>query len=204
MDSLFIKFQSQNRPSPTATRPPPLTLGNRPRPGPSKTRETGPTIRSPTEMQGPRSVVQGSTVDAQTNSLPSRRQATNQATGSNPRGPGKTQLLPYTTNSSSGLSTKARIAGLTSLGQPNKYAGLRIPKTVIPPGESRSPVIASTTNPQSPLEPPQRVSLPRPFNEHNNQTQSRNPPVQQHSLPPPPPEEPSHDMEPDHMDVDQP
>jgi len=201
--------QLQNKPSPTIPKPPPFTHANQPKPGPSKPRETGSTIKSPTETQAPRSVVQGSSADTQTNPLSSRRQKTNQATGSDRRSSGKTQLIPHPIMGSSSLSTKNRIAeviakGPAFLGTSNKYAGLRIPKNVNPPRGSGSPVVPSTTNQQSPLDSPQRAPLPGFLNGHGSQAQIRKPPVQQHSPPPPQPEEPSHNIEPDRMDVDPP
>lgn len=156
-----------------------------------------------------RLVVQGSSVDTQTSSVSSHPQTTNQAVGNDHRVPGKTQVLPYPIKSSSALSTKARIAedmakGPAFHGQ-SKYKGMRIPKKVNPPGESRSPVISPTTNPQSPLDWSQRAPLLRFSNEHNDQSQIMEAPSQQHPPPSPPsrPEEPSHDIEPDRMDVDQ-
>lgn len=145
----------------------------------------------------------GSPVHSQTHSLPSR-------------GPGKTQLISTSIKSSSGLSTKARIAtdmakGLASFGQPKpRYQGLTMRKNTNQPGESRSPVMPSTANPQPPVEPPRQTSLPRSSDEHSNQanqTQTRDISSPQCSLPPPPPrpqpKEPSHDPEPDRMDEDQ-
>lgn len=126
------------------------------------------------------------------------------------RGPGKTQVFSHPIKNSSGLSTKARIAedlakGPSFQGQ-SKYKGLRIPKKVNPPGESRSPVTPLTTNPQSPLDSPQRAPLPRPSNELGNQLQTSTAPLQTRVPPPPPPpqEALAHDIEQDHMDLDQP
>ena len=207
------RLQKRNQPSPTTTKPP-LILTKRPEPGPSKPREGASLAKSPTEMQVSHSTVPGSSIDTQPSSLSSRRQTTNQATGSDRRGPGKTQVLPSAIKSSSNLSTKARIAedmakGPVSQGQ-SKYKGMRIPKKVNPPGESRSPVI-STTNPQSSFGSPQRALLPRSSNELSNLTQAEKAPLQQGpqpppSPPPPPPqpEVPSYDVEADRMDVDEP
>jgi hypothetical protein len=144
----------------------------------------------------------------QPSSLSSCHQTTNHATGSDRRGPGKTQVLPYPAKSSSTLSTKARIAedmakGPVSQGQ-SKYKGMRIPKKVNPPGESGSPVI-STTNPQSPLDSPQRAPMLRASNERSGQTRMEKAPVQQFPPPPlPQPEVPSHNVEADRMEVDEP
>lgn len=130
----------------------------------------------------------------------------NQTAGSNHRGTGKTQMLPYAIKSSSGLSTKARIAedmtkGVISQGQ-SKYKGMRIPRKAIPPGESRPPVLLTTANAQPPLESPQGAPLSHSLNEQSNRTQIQKGPLQKR--PPPQPEEPFHDIEPDHMDIDQP
>lgn len=140
----------------------------------------------------------------------------NQATSNDNRGSGKTQLIPSSIKSSSGLSTKARIAtdmakGLASFGQSKpKYQGLSMRKNTNPPGELRSPATPSTANPKSPIESSRQTLLLRSSNEHNNQanqTQIRESPSQQLSPPPPPlppqQEEPSHDPESDRMDVDQ-
>ena len=139
-----------------------------------------------------------------------------QATSSDSRGPGKTQLLPHPIKSSSSLSTKARIATnmakgpLSFVQSKTKYQGLSMRKNTNPPGESRSPVTRPTTNPQSPVESPQQPLLLRSSSEHNNQdnqVQSKKPSQSQPSPPPPPPqtqpEEPFHDPEPDPVDVDQ-
>ncbi|KAF9647500.1 hypothetical protein BDM02DRAFT_2656082 [Thelephora ganbajun] len=134
----------------------------------------------------------------------------NQATGSDRRIPGKTQLLPYPIKSSSGLSTKNRIAedmakSPVSFGQSkSKYQGLSMRRNVNPLGESRSPIIPSTTNPQSPLDASQMTPLPRPSNEHSSQPQIRKASLQEHPPPPLRAEELPHDIELDHMDVDQP
>lgn len=210
MDLLLThsQLQKQNKLPPATTKPPTLTLAKKPEPGPSKPREGGSTIKSPAETPVSHSVVQGSSVNTQIGSHSSRRQTANQATGSDRRIPGKTQVFPYTVKSSSGLSTKARIAediakGFTSHGQ-SKYKGMRIPKKVNPPGESRSPVMPSAANSQSPLDSPQRAPLPRSSNENNDQTQIKKASLQQRPPPPPQLEELSHDLEPDRMDVDQP
>lgn len=141
----------------------------------------------------------------QTSSL-SRGQMANQAAGSNHRSTGKTQILPYAIKSSSGLSTKARIAedmtkGVISQGQ-SKYKGMRIPRKAIPPGESRPPVPPTATNSQLPLESPQGAPSPHSPSEHSNRTQIQKGALQKRL--PLQPEEPPHDVESDHMDVDQP
>ena len=208
-----FRLQKRNKPSPTTTKLP-LTLTMRPEPGPSKPQEGASLAKSPTEVQVSHSVVPGFFVDTQPSSLSSRRQTTNQATGSDRRGPAKTQVLPSAIKSSSSLSTKARIAedmakGPGSQGQ-SKYKGMRIPKKVNPPGEPKSPVI-STTNPQSSFDLSQRLLLPRSSNELSNQMQAETAPLQQDPQPPPSPPPPplqpevaSHDIEADRMDVDEP
>lgn len=211
MGSLLAPPRFQNKLSSIATEQLSITPTNRPKPGPSNPLGNSLTVKSPTQ-------VLGSPVNPQATSFPSHRQTTNQATGSDNRGPGKTQLLPSSVKSSSGLSTKARIAtdmakGLASFGQSKpKYQGLSMRKNTNPPGELRSPVIPSTANPQPPLEPSQQTSLPRSSSGHNdlaNQTQVREASSPQLSPPPPPPpqpEEPIDDPEPDRMDtnMDQP
>jgi len=208
MGSQSTNSRLQNKLPPIATNPPPLTLANEPEPGPSKSPETSSMIRSPAEMQTPHSAVQGSPVDAQASSLSSRHQPTNQAAGSDHRGPGKTQPILYPIQRSSTLSTKARIAedmrqGPAPVNQ-SKYKGMRMRKGVNPSEESGSPVISSTKSPQTPLDLPQRTSLPHSSNGQINQAPTRKASLQQHSPPPPQLEEPSHDTELDHMDVDQP
>jgi hypothetical protein len=197
--------QLQKKTLPIADKAPPLAPVNQPRPRPSKPPANSPTSQSPTRVTG--------FSDPQTSSLSSLRQTANQAAGSD-RSLGKTQLLPPSSiKSSSSLSTKARIAtdmakGPLNLGQSKlKYQGLSMRKNANSSGESRSPVMPLTANPQSPLESPQRTLLPRPSNEPNNQPQVKAASLPQRSPPPPPPpqlEELFHDLEleQDHMDVD--
>jgi len=205
MGSLSTNSRLQSKLPPTA-KPPLLTLANESEPGPSKSPETGSTIRSPAETQAPHPAVQGSPVDAQAGSLSSRRQPMNQA-GSDHRGPGKARLIPLSIQSSSALSTKARIAedmrnGPAPLNQ-SKYKGMRMRKSVNPSEESRSPLMSSTKSPQTPFDLPQRTLLPHSSNGQINQAPTRNASLQQYSPPPPQLEEPSHDIELDRMDVDQ-
>lgn len=213
MDSLLTdpRLQTRNKSPPATTRLPPLALTKKPGPGPSKPREGTSSAKSPTEMQVSHPTIPGSSFDTQPSSLSSRRQTTNQAIGSDRRGPGKTQVLPYPTGGSVGLSTKARIVGDMAKGPgsqgQSKYKGMRIPKKVNPPGESNSPAIPSTTNPQSPLDSAQIAPLLRISNERNNQTQTEETPLQQRPpppSPPPQPEVPFHDVEADRMDLDEP
>ena len=208
VDLLSINSRPQNKSPSTATEHPPPAPANQSDPGLSNPQETLQTIESPVETQAPHSAVQGSPVDTQAGSLSSRRQTTNQTTGSGHRGPRQAQLLPYPIQSSSTLSTKLRIAegmgkGPAPLGQ-SKYKGLRMQKNANPSGESRSPVISSTTSPRSPFELSQGMLLRHASNERTSQAPIRKSSLQQHSPPPPQPEEPSHDMEVGHMDVDQP
>lgn len=206
MGSLSTDSRLQNKLPPIATNPPPPTLANEPEPGPSKSPGTSSMIRSPAETQAPNPVVQGSPVGTQVSLVSSRRQPTNQAVGSDHRGPGKTQPIIYPIQRYSALSTKARIAedmrqGPAPVNQ-SKYKGMRMRKGLNPSEESGSPLISSTKSPQTPLDLPQRTSLPHSSNGQTNQTPTRKASLQQHSPPPPQLEEPSHD-ESDRMDVDQ-
>jgi len=208
MGSLSTNSRLQKILPPIATNSPPPTIANEPGPGPSKSPETSSAVRSPAEMHALHSVVQGSPVGTQARSLSSRRQPTNQAAGSDHRGPGKTQPIPHHIQRSSALSTKARIAedmgqGPVPVSQ-SKYKGLRIRKGANPSEESESPVISSMKSPQTPLDLPQRTSLPHSSNGQINQVPTRKVSLQQHSPPPPQLEEPSHDTGLDRMDVDQP
>ena len=206
MGSLSTNSRFQNKLPPIATNTPPLTLANEPEPGPSKSPETSSAVRPPAETQAPHPGVQDSSVDARASSLSSRRQPTNQAAGSDHRGPGKIQPIIYPIQRSSALSTKARIAedmrqGPAPVSQ-SKYKGMRIRKGVNLSEESGSSIITSTS-PRTPLDLPQRTSLPHSSNGRINQASTRKASLQQRSPPPPQLEEPSHDTEPDHMDVDQ-
>ena len=124
------------------------------------------------------------------------------------RGPGKDQAILYPIQSSSALSTKARIAEdmRKGLAPPNqaKYKGMRMRKGVNQSEESGSPVISPTKSPQTPFDLPRRTSLPQSSTGQINQAATRKASLRQHSPPPPQPEEPSHDTELEHMDVDQP
>ena len=194
MESPPTNSQSQNKFPPTTTRLTLLTSASQPEP-------------SPTETQAPQSAIQTSPIESRTSSLPPRRQSTNQAAGSDHRGPAKVQLLPYPTQSSITLSTKARIAegmrsGPVSLSQ-SKYKGMRMRKNANPPEEPGSPVVPSVTGIQPAPDLSRRASLPHFSNEHVNQAPIRKASLQQYSPPPPPPEQPSHDTDLDRMDVDQ-
>lgn len=182
-----------------------MHIATKPLPRPLKPPGNSLTIKSPTQ-------VLGSPINTQANA---RRQTTNQATDNDNRGSGKTQLIPSSIKSSSGLSTKARIAidmakGLASFGQSKpKYQGLSMRKNTNPLGESGSSVTPLTTNLQPSLDSSQQTLLPRSSHGHNgqaNQTQATEVSSPRHSpsLPlPPQQEELPHAQETDPMDVDQ-